>query len=92
MSEPTRSTMSFLERIAARLKSSHLLMVMSALFVLDLFIPDPIFLVDEIMLGLITILVARWQGRPKAAADSQAEASSTKPPPKNVTPEPGIGR
>lgn len=96
MTEPTQSTMSFLESIAAGLKSSHLVMLMTGIFLVDLMIPDPLFLVDEIMLGLVTILLARWKGRAKAKAQAKVEeeeaAAYSKPPPKDVTPEAGVGR
>lgn len=96
MAESNRTTTSFLENVVAGLKSSHLVMLMTGIFLVDLIIPDPIFLVDEIMLGLVTILVARWKGRAKAQADAKVEAEEaaaySKPPPKNVTPEPGVGR
>lgn len=92
MKEPTQSGVTgFLNRFTETLKSSHLVMLMTALFFLDLIIPDPIFLIDEIMLGLITILVARWKGRPKADAGPAETTESTKPPPKNVTPDPFSG-
>lgn len=73
---PQNPVVAFLEQ----LRSSHLLMLLTGLFVLDLFIPDPIPLIDEIVLGLLTLLVARWKTRPAAAPPS------SKPPPKNVTP------
>ncbi len=93
MKEPTKSGVAgFLERFTATLKSSHLVMLLTALFVLDLVVPDPIFLIDEILLGLLTILVARWKGRPKADAGPPKATQSSKPPPKNVTPDPFSGQ
>ncbi len=74
--KPQNAVFTFLER----LRSSQLLMLLTGLFLLDLFIPDPIPFIDEIILGLLTLLVARWKSRP------QPEAPSPKPPPKNVTP------
>jgi len=63
-----------------RLQPKHLLLLVGGLFLLDLFVPDPIFLVDEVILGFLTLLAARWKMR----APSPPPAS--KPPPKNVTP------
>lgn len=83
MSEPSRSLVTLFERIASRLKSSQLVWLVGGLFVLDLFIPDPIPFVDEILLGLATLLIARWQS--ERAAPDPPDAS--KPPPKNVTPK-----
>ena len=61
----------------AQLKSWQLLAFVAALFVLDLFLPDPIPFVDELLLGLLTLLLARWKQRSGAAPE---------PSMKNVTP------
>ena len=66
------------KRFTKQLKSSTLLLIVTTLFVLDVLIPDPLPFVDEIILGIMTILIARWQSRRKKPAP--------KPPPKNVTP------
>ena len=47
----------------SRLRSWQLFAVAGALFVGDLLVPDPIPFIDEIMLGLITLMLARWKGR-----------------------------
>lgn len=47
----------------SRLRSWQLFLVAATLFVADLFIPDPIPFVDEILLALTTLLLARWKGR-----------------------------
>ncbi len=59
---------------------STLLALVASLFVLDLAIPDPFPFVDEIVLGVVTILIARWQSRRKESPPTP------KPPPKDVTP------
>ena len=69
-------------RFIQSLKSSHLLMLLTGLFVADLVFPDPIWLVDEIFLGIVTLLVARWKMR------RQVPFEAEKPPAKNVTPPP----
>lgn len=74
--KPQNAVFTFLEQ----LRSSHLLMLLTGLFLLDLFIPDPFPFIDEIVLGLLTLLVARWKSRPRP------EPAPPKPPPKNVTP------
>ena len=53
----------------AQLKSWQLLALVAALFVLDLFLPDPIPFVDELLLGLLTLLLARWKQRSGAAPE-----------------------
>ena len=47
----------------SRLRSWQLFLVAAALFAADLLIPDPIPFVDEVMLALIILLLARWKGR-----------------------------
>ncbi len=80
MTEKTEGLVDRFKQIAERLKSSHLFLVVASLFVLDLLIPDPIWFIDEIILFIITVLIARWQlGRTEPPAPP-------KPPPKNVTP------
>ncbi len=65
-----------------RLSSSQIFWLVTILFLLDLAIPDPLPFVDEVLLGLLSVLVARWQiGR-----SSTEEEDEAKPPPKNVTP------
>ncbi len=44
-----------------RLKFKNLFLLVVGLFVLDLFIPDFIPFVDEILLGLFTIILGRWK-------------------------------
>ncbi len=81
MVDSSKSFLSPFKRLAQRLKSSQLLLFVGSLFVLDVFIPDAIPLVDEIILGILTILIARWQERRASPPDPP------KPPPKNVTPD-----
>lgn len=48
---------------ARKLRYPTLFKLTAALFVLTLFIPDPILLVDEVLLGLGTLLLANWKNR-----------------------------
>ncbi len=84
MPDPSQSLIQRLQRFAGQFKSSTLLAIVTTLFVLDVFIPDALPFVDEIVLGVITILIARWQSRRGSPPETP------KPPPKNVTP-PGGG-
>jgi hypothetical protein len=72
--------------IVDRLKSSHLMLLMGGLFLLDLFIPDPLPLIDEAVLGLATLLVARWQLRRTSPGAASSPPPEGKPKVKNVTP------
>jgi hypothetical protein len=47
----------------ARLRSWQLFLLAGAVFLADLFVPDPIPFADEIMLGLTTLLLSRWKKR-----------------------------
>ena len=49
---------------AARLKYPTLFLVAVTLFVVDLIIPDVVPFVDEILLGLGTLLLSSWKKRP----------------------------
>jgi len=58
------SPVSFVDMILAyadRLKFRNLFLVVLGLFVADLFLPDVIPLIDEIILGLIAIILANWK-------------------------------
>lgn len=55
-------------RFSARLSYPRLFMVTAALFALDVVIPDFIPFVDEILLGLGTLLLANWKKRKEPAA------------------------
>ena len=46
-----------------RLRSWQLFVLAGGLFLADLFVFDPIPFVDEVMLGLTTLLFARWKRR-----------------------------
>ena len=48
---------------ARKLRFPTLFKLTAALFAITLFIPDPIPFVDEILLGLGTLLLASWKSR-----------------------------
>ena len=69
----------FVERAASRLKFPQAFALLLGLFVLDFLVPDLIPFVDEILLGLATVVFGLWRERvPTAGAPAPAE--------KNVTP------
>ena len=55
--------MKWLPAVLARFGTRTLAGLVAALFVLDLLIPDPLPFVDELILGMATLLLARWSGR-----------------------------
>jgi len=65
-------------RIFGRLRFPQLFAVAAVLFVLDLLVPDLIPFVDEILLGLLTLLLGSLQRGERIEPN--------KPPEKDVTP------
>lgn len=68
----------FVERFAGRLRFPVLFFLTAALFVADLFFPDAIPLVDELLLGLATVLFGSWKRR-KIESDSTESVETTGP-------------
>lgn len=66
-----------------KLSTSQLFWFVTVLFLVDLAVPDPLPFVDEVLLGLVSILVARWQLSRATTDDEEPH----KPPPKDVTPD-----
>ena len=56
---------------ARKLRYPTLFKITAALFALTLFVPDPLPLVDEILLGLGTLLLANWKRRKPAVAEQK---------------------
>jgi len=50
-------------RFAERLRFPHLFLLTLVLFILDLILPDPVPFIDEILLGLATLLFASFRKR-----------------------------
>ncbi len=53
-----------LMRWASRLRFPWLLLITAVLFVLNLFIPDVLPLADELIMGLVTVLLASLRKKP----------------------------
>lgn len=64
------------ERVAGRLRFPALFMLTAALFVVNLVVPDPLPFVDEILLGLVTLMLGAWKDRRGDAEDTNVESSS----------------
>lgn len=62
-----------------RLRFPALFVVAGALFLLTLVFPDPIPLADELLLGLLTALLASWRQRrqPEDGADEAQSAANS---------------
>ena len=61
----------------SRLRFPQLFLLLLALFAIDLATPDPILLVDEAILGVLTAMFGLWRTR-----------TESEPEMKNVTPKP----
>ena len=57
-----------LMRFLGKLSYPRLFMVAAALFVLDMLVPDMVPFVDELLLGLGTLLLANWKRRKRPDA------------------------
>lgn len=56
---------------ARKLRYPTLFKLSAALFAITLLVPDPLPLVDEILFGLGTVLLANWKRRKDPIADPQ---------------------
>ena len=84
MSTESKSLLTQLvDRIAGRLKFPQLFAFTATLFLLDLVIPDLIPFVDEILLGLATLLLGSMKSRPP---EGEPVGPVEKPPIKDITP------
>lgn len=63
---------------ARKLRFPTLFKITAILFAVNILIPDPIPFVDEILLGLGTLLLASWKDR-KATIDNRGGASFRNP-------------
>lgn len=66
-----------IDRLIPGIRYPWLFAILAGLLAIDLVVPDPVPLLDEVVLGLLTFLAASWRIR-KGDAD---------PPPKDVTPK-----
>lgn len=71
----------------ARLRFPTLLTITAILFVVNVFVPDFLPFIDEILLGLVTLVLANWKRR-DAEAGAPVEAGDARPP-IDVTPSRG---
>ena len=82
MTDPARqASRTLIDRYASRLKFPQLFALTATLFLIDLVIPDLFPFVDEVLLGLATLLLANWKKKVEPAADP-----NDKPPIKDITP------
>jgi hypothetical protein len=70
---------SLIRQFLAGLRFPQLFTLAAVLFIVDLFIPDLIPFMDEIMLGIVAIVLGSWE--------KKRERPGPKPPMKDVTPK-----
>lgn len=70
-----RSLVAVLLRFLGRLRSPVLFVLIASLFLLDLVIPDVLPFADEILLGLATLMLARWRKPEAKEAEGESAAS-----------------
>lgn len=67
MTAPQRAVATGILAWARRRRYPTLLLTVGAIFVIDLVVPDVIPLVDELVLGLMTLALAQWKDRGKTS-------------------------
>ena len=82
MSTPTGSPMTPLfGRLLPRLRFPQLFAILAGLLVLDLLLPDPIPLVDELTLAVLTFLIGSWRRRREPQQEPRDVTPPEEPPP-----------
>jgi hypothetical protein len=77
MRTPVRSPLTnVVNRLLPKLRYPYLFLVLGALFLIDLVVPDPIPLVDEVLLAVLTFIAATFTTR----RDSDGEPRDVTPP------------
>ena len=64
----------------ARCAHSQLFAIAASLFFIDLLIPDLIPFIDEILLGLLTLLLGSMQNKPEAVQEAEKQVKDITPP------------
>lgn len=64
---------------ARRLRYPTLFKVTAALFILAVVLPDPIPMIDEVLLGLGTLVLANWKNRHARAIEGEIVEDHTTP-------------
>ncbi len=65
-----------IRKFLSSLRFPQLFLLLVALFTVDIVTPDPIFLIDEAILGVLAVMLGMWRSRD----DRESEM-------KNITPE-----
>lgn len=79
MTRPISPVAAVVNRVLPGIRYPWLFVIVAGLFAIDLIAPDPIPVLDEAILAVLTVLVASWRRR----------TDDHRPPPKDVTPADG---
>ena len=71
--------LAYLFRYFSRLRYPTLFLIVGGLFVANLFFPDPLPFVDEVMLGLLTVLVGKFKEGRKGTIDQPQDSDGKLP-------------
>ena len=87
MASPATSPLTALiSKILPRMRYPYLFLVLGVLFLVDLVVPDPIPLVDEILLAVLTFIAATFTTR-KETQPEPRDVTPPDDPPKALSPE-----
>ncbi len=75
MVQSTSPLAALVQRFLPNLRYPYLFVILAGLFVLDLVVPDPIPMLDEVLLAVLTFVAASFKTR-----------REDQPPPRDVTP------
>lgn len=64
-------------RWASRLRFPYLFLLTAALFLIDLFVPDALPMADELIMGLLALLLASLKKRGKSDTEAPPETGTT---------------
>jgi len=82
MSTPARTPVtSLLGRLLPGLRFPQLFAILAGLLVLNLVLPDPIPLVDELTLAVLTLLIGSWRIRREPQQEPRDVTPPEEPPP-----------
>ena len=76
MSRSLSPVAALINRLIPGIHHPWLLAIVAGLFAIDLVVPDPIPLLDEVVLAALTFLLASWRTRQE----------DERPPPRDITP------
>ena len=76
MVRPSSPITALLSRLIPGIRYPWLVAILAGLFAIDLVVPDPVPFLDEVVLAVLTFLVASWRTR----------ADDERPPPRDITP------